>query len=336
VLNVLLSMADFAEDDGGDIFPGIELLAAKSRVSVRTAQEALRQLEEDEVIEQMTSTRGGRGHITEYRIDLERVQELQGLHEVENRDCRHCLAKRKSAEKRAQHRARRVQLSEKKGAASRQKGAIPREPIDNTHQQPSEHPSHPRARDVAGASSKKQPASAWPEIWTAFSGWPGASPDWPEERARHEWTALGDNRPPDQDLILCIRAHGRWLAETNARRGKSAGNQIPASPHRWLQDRRFKGYLDAARASVLTALDDATKRPMVLPDDVIARIERSGISRAQIDGYFREATFSGAPPRFAIPSSFARNWITTHFLGRMRREFGDALEIVDQPKREAA
>jgi hypothetical protein len=130
-LNVLLAMADIADDDGGDIFPGIEYLSAKVRQSPRATHDCIKRLRSDGVVrlvgpdgEDLGADKkptGGRGHRTEYRIDLERVQELQGLHEAGEPDCVHCkprLNERARARQRVKKRAEKDANSGRKRAVS--------------------------------------------------------------------------------------------------------------------------------------------------------------------------------------------------------------------------
>lgn len=76
-LLVLLALADWASDDGSRIFPTIERLAEKARLSERATQGILRRLEKDKVIECVKRAGGRPGRASEYRIVLERVAELQ-------------------------------------------------------------------------------------------------------------------------------------------------------------------------------------------------------------------------------------------------------------------
>lgn len=79
--NVLLALADHADHNGENAFPGVELLAWKTDYSERQVQAILRELEAgaDEaedgragpVIEPMGPTTGGRGYATAYRLLLD-------------------------------------------------------------------------------------------------------------------------------------------------------------------------------------------------------------------------------------------------------------------------
>lgn len=71
--NVMLAIADWADDEGGRIYPSIERLARKARCSERSAQTALRELEDEGYIEKVSTGKGGRGKTTNYQILLDRI-----------------------------------------------------------------------------------------------------------------------------------------------------------------------------------------------------------------------------------------------------------------------
>lgn len=345
--NVLMAMADCANTaDGDGIYPGIDLLAANARQSIRQCQDNIRRLRADGVVKLIgpngedmppdTSASGGRGRRTEYRIDLERVRELQGLHEAEEGECDFCKAREKRAYKRVQFPARKGEVSNAKGEVSDKKDAVSRPHIEPS--EPSNKPSSLSASENSpSVKPKEEPSAAWSEFWTACTSWPGASDDWPESVAKAEWLALGADRPTDSEMILCARAHGVWLAEENRRRPRSAGDRIPASPHRWLKERRYSKYLEKAKANALAALDNLAKNPVTLDQPIIARILRAGISQGQIDNYFAGATYEIGPPQtFRQSIAFRASWIANNFGERLRGEFGDDLVITEKPKKVSA
>lgn len=155
-LVLLLAMADHGKDDGTDIYPGVDLLAAKCRSSVRAIQERLKKLRADGVVKIVGNNGidlpddetpvGGRGRKTEYRIDLERVQELHALHQQESPQCEHCRA-----------RAERVRRRARKGAARSTKGEDARapyriEPLETPLNLPSEAARAPVGRVIGQVS----------------------------------------------------------------------------------------------------------------------------------------------------------------------------------------
>lgn len=78
-LLVLLAMADFADDNGGSIFPSMATLAAKARLSVDQTRRVVHELIEDGVIELVSQGgwQGARNRSNEYRIVLGGTCNLQ-------------------------------------------------------------------------------------------------------------------------------------------------------------------------------------------------------------------------------------------------------------------
>lgn len=104
-LLVALALADFANDDGSRIFPHVETLAKKARLSVRATQNALESLREDAVLIPLANTAGGRGKSVEYRMDVERVKNLRPEEKGAVRDKEGCSTQ----PERVQENAERVQ-----------------------------------------------------------------------------------------------------------------------------------------------------------------------------------------------------------------------------------
>ena len=81
-LLLLLALADFAHDDGGNVYPSVDTLAQKTRCDRRTVQRNLRQLEgEGAILLVRPATRHGPA---EYQIGAAfcRPSEGQGRHPV--------------------------------------------------------------------------------------------------------------------------------------------------------------------------------------------------------------------------------------------------------------
>lgn len=104
MLTTLLAMADFGDDEGYDIFPKIDLLAAKTRMSERNVRGCLSALRDDGVLVVLddegndlprgTTPVGGKGRATpQYRIDLDRLKTLQANHRECDPGCAWCLAR---------------------------------------------------------------------------------------------------------------------------------------------------------------------------------------------------------------------------------------------------
>lgn len=328
ILNVLLALADWGEDDGGDIFPGIETLAAKCRCSVRTTQVALRKLEGDKVLEQIANSKGGRGKVTEYKINLERVQELQALHEAENPDCPHCQAKRKSAEKRAQYRAQRVQTASEKGAGQRQKGAAGRERIDNTHQHPSDTHQHSLAPAGAGESEKvaslgEGKPERWPEFRSAVAQtWVNGFPADNEIACKAEFVRLTRQHDPEI-IIACARLHGEELRRREDARSRKAGTLMVKKPSNWLKEGDWQGYIpkveeiSTSQRRMVTALGNVQR---ALGLELFNQLRGWGmpdVSLAALDGVVHEG---GA--RFLTTSGLQRMLLERHE-GKLERLLGE-------------
>lgn len=68
---VLLALADHADHEGRNAYPGVELLAYKTNYSVRQVQRILASLEEKQIIKPVANEKGGRSARTVYEIHLE-------------------------------------------------------------------------------------------------------------------------------------------------------------------------------------------------------------------------------------------------------------------------
>ena len=73
---VLAALADHANDDGGGVYPGNELIALKTSDSVRNVQRLLATLEEAGLIARVRYARGGRGHAVEWAVNAPLVYEV--------------------------------------------------------------------------------------------------------------------------------------------------------------------------------------------------------------------------------------------------------------------
>lgn len=68
---VLLALADHADHEGRNAYPGVELLAYKTNYSVRQVQRILVSLEKKQIIKPVANEKGGRSARTVYEIHLE-------------------------------------------------------------------------------------------------------------------------------------------------------------------------------------------------------------------------------------------------------------------------
>lgn len=71
---VCLCMADFADDNGGNIFPTMQTIASKSSISVRTAQRIIHSLVEDGIVRPEGSTSRG---VPRYRLVFSALSALE-------------------------------------------------------------------------------------------------------------------------------------------------------------------------------------------------------------------------------------------------------------------
>lgn len=78
LLLLALALADYANDDGGRIYPSVATLANKVRLSKRAIQYLLRRLEKIGWLE-VVSKGGGRSRTCRYRIPVGKLQTLHPL-----------------------------------------------------------------------------------------------------------------------------------------------------------------------------------------------------------------------------------------------------------------
>ena len=70
---ILLALADHANDTGGSVRPSVKLIAWKTDYSQRYVRKILKQLRQMAIVEQVRFPNGGRGHATEYQIHLDKA-----------------------------------------------------------------------------------------------------------------------------------------------------------------------------------------------------------------------------------------------------------------------
>jgi hypothetical protein len=138
---VMLALADHGEDDGSQIFPSVDRLAWKTGYKTRQVQNILRALESRGLIEKVAYPLGGRGHATEYKMNIEKgakktpfIKKGAIITDTE----------------RVQNPAQRVQSVTQKGAKSSTKGAIAIAPQPSyNHQEKHQEPSGDSAANAA-------------------------------------------------------------------------------------------------------------------------------------------------------------------------------------------
>jgi len=79
-LLTMIALADWASDDGARIFPSIETLAIKTRMSERQTRRILRHLEDNKFITNLTpENRGGKGKSNHYRIEIQTLSNCPAI-----------------------------------------------------------------------------------------------------------------------------------------------------------------------------------------------------------------------------------------------------------------
>ena len=73
-LLVLLALADYCNDEGGECWPNVASIAAKARLGVRQVNNILAQLKQEAAI--ISRRGGGRGVSSRYRVDVERLKSV--------------------------------------------------------------------------------------------------------------------------------------------------------------------------------------------------------------------------------------------------------------------
>lgn len=120
--DVLLALADNANDDGGDCFPGVDLLAWKLDCSIRKIQYTLRALEIKGAISVLNNKNGGRGKHPEYQLNLSAVP-LKGAKTSSRQTPKGCKNEQEKGAKTDIGDSERVQNQTQKGANFSIKGA---------------------------------------------------------------------------------------------------------------------------------------------------------------------------------------------------------------------
>lgn len=319
-LTVALALAEWARDDGTNLYPKVEQLAGKAKASIRMTQYALAQLLADEVLVMVKEAR--RGRPAHYRIDLVRVQWLR---------CNGCGANDDTDV---------VQSVAPQSGVGVQPIAPPIEPsLENPLKEPS-HNARAGARSVqktmllpiSGSSEPaKEPASPLPELLDAeFQRCPGHKPAWTLADVRAGLAMLGADRPADGEILAAAQAWRRWLIAQNAKRAPT--NPEPMMrPSKWLSSGAFMGFLQA------TGKPDAeiALRPSMADD--LERLRGAGISNAEILGWFADCEkFDGAPVELTFGSDWRAKEIGQRFGAKLQRIYGEDIIIKSAKKERAA
>lgn len=303
--SVLLVLADHGHDNGRNAYPGVDLIAAKTRLSIRAVKYALRQLEEDRVIVPQDDASGGRGKTTRYFIDLQRVQELHCLHQAENPACEWCAA-------RARAELRNGAFRDRKGATGAKKGAIGDRHIDRTVKEPSRTSLASAGAD--GSETRLELPDRFPDFRHAVGEtWPGGFPPEDEVAAGKRWLAVIREFAPDL-VIACARLHGAAKAAARPKRGERAGGELLKRPSNWLKSGDWRGYIPQAEAAVAqearitTALGSVRR---ALGGELFDLLRRKGVSDASIA--MLEGAAMQPPATVTITRPVQRTLLERHF-----------------------
>lgn len=302
-LLVALALADWANDEGGSIFPKVATIGKKARLSERQVQNCLRTLRADGVLIQVAPPRRGRG--TEYRLDLAPITKMGR---------KNCTAN-------------------SSGETGVTKGVKPAsgvgtKPISPPKEEPPIEP--PKNRH---SYAREDALTRWPDVWAAFQTWPKLPDTATEQRAKVVWVRMLAELPDADALIRAIHAQGDKL-----RAGGKRGGWATA-PHNWLE--RDRGWADAAFAldrqreasEMLTAKRDAIL--MALGADILAKLRRAGLRETDIDR-LEGVTFDRGPPaRFVCSKPLTRSWLAAHSQKLDEVWPGIILEVASDERRRA-
>lgn len=289
-LLVALALAEYADNDGTEIFPKVETLAAKAKLSVRMTQYALKALREDLVLVTVKAARRGRPAV--YRIDLVRVQWLR---------CNGCGA-----------------IDDSVGVQTATVGVQPiAPPIIEPPVEPSEEPSHNARASMPAVrqgemllplnGSRPETSAGAALLLAEFRRVPGYDRAWGLSDVQAGIDALGEDCPPLAALIDAVRGYARDQHEKNAKR--PGRDPAPMSrPSNWLRKRDFEGFVE--RSAALAANDrpaDPSWAAWIEQATEIfgGAIFATWIAPTTLSLDDRTATISCARP-------FARNWISDH------------------------
>lgn len=250
---VLLRLADYADDHGGNIYPSVATIAHFCGISERAVQYILKRLTTDGLIFVLGNEGGGRGKARTYCIDLDRAGQMAGPGG----------GQKNGTGKRAQRVQRdctlsdtpqtpqRVQTDAEKGAVDlhpiRHRSVIEEEPVCSVDVDPREAP--PLPANVVPIKPTSGPAvSAMPDDWTLPAEWRAWAmaagwddPDGSAERFANHW--LGKKDRGDRDAA---NSEAGWLRQWTGwingdiKRGKRHG-EANGSKH----DRLINGFARA-------------------------------------------------------------------------------------------
>lgn len=327
-LLVLLALADWANDDGMRIYPGLPQLAAKARLTVRQAQRALRRLKEDGVIVATDGAKGGRGRVTHYRLIIERVTKLHALDDGAERVT-------STAQKGdMSHRERVTCETERVTFATAH--------IDN-HQDPPIEPSIPtnaRARAAGGGDerppARKKYSDAFERFWAEIRKWPEFTTIWSKPSVWDAWQALGlaGELLEPGDMVAAAREYGRERTRLNAEAVKQRKTpQHTKHPANFLREKLFLGIHEALAERKASA---GPPRRISIDAGHVERLRRAGISDDLIAAWFGDGQFEeGQFVTFRAATLVKADWIAQRFAAHLERAFGGPVVVTVKQERAA-
>lgn len=313
-LLVLLALADWADDDGGSIFPKVATIGRKARLSERQVQNCLKALRDDGVLTQVVAARRGRG--TEYRLNIDRVKNLH------RNDCG------------ATGSANGVQPAAVLGV---KRAAPPIEPPVNPPE--NHHSLTPDGERETVAVLGLSDQDSWPEARSAFANtWPDGFPADGENACRIEFEKITRIRPAEI-IIGCIRAHGAALVERKAKRVGMPGPFAFKQPRNWLKQGDWQGYIPAVEQATQVETEETLALARVqatLGPGVVKILKEVGVTVGEI-ARLEGVTFEdGPPPRFVTVRPFQAARLRQR-ADKLERELGEGLLIIEgAPERKSA
>lgn len=163
-LIVLLAMADFADDDGSNVYPSRVTLAQKARVDEKTVSRILTDLENARIITCTEKETGRKGRYRNYTINLENLIPPEF---VEAYRAIHDRSENKTG-------GQNVPRSKTEGQLAPKRETNPDQPGDNLISRIENHPrpvlNPPLARDAGSAEGADAARSKWRAVRQAFEG----------------------------------------------------------------------------------------------------------------------------------------------------------------------
>lgn len=288
-LLVLLALADWAQDDGSRVYPKIEQLAKKARLSDRQTTTCLKNLRAAGIIFEVEAAK--RGRPTEYRIDVVAVKKLRG---------KNCTA------------TERDEVCAGVGVKSETIGV---KSAPAHIEQPSEQPSGNRHSHAPDGASERPASPGWKEFRaTIVETWPGTFPSDNEAKARKAFDVLTKTIPAET-LIACAAAHGAAKTAIKSKRGAAAGAFLIQSPSNWLKDRGFEGYADdveRAKQSEANLARGLARAHIGLGQEIIDIFRSVGMTETEIAKMDGASFLGGSQPCFTVETPFQGEILRRH------------------------